>query len=76
MFRKERGKKTLIRVSKVHILTGKNYNVTAKDSERSKIPIDYEHNQTGFHEITIRDDRGNVEKNILGHDFPSFEWSP
>ena len=70
MFRKERGKKTLIRVSKVHILIGKNYNVTAKDSERSKIPIDNEHNQTGLQKITICDDRCNVEKTILGHDFP------
>lgn len=33
-----------------------------KDSERSEIPIDYKHNQTGLHEITICDDRGNVEK--------------
>lgn len=48
----------------------------AKYSERSKIPIDYEHNQTGLHEITICDDRSNVEKTILGHDFPSFEKSP
>lgn len=60
-----RGKKTKqkqninasMRVGKVHTLIGKNYNVIAKDSERSKIPIDYEHNQIGLHEITICDDR-------------------
>lgn len=48
-----------------------NYDVIAKDSERSKIPIDYEHNQTGLHEITICDGRSKVEKTIQGDDsFP------
>lgn len=56
--------------------SAQNYNVTAKDSERSKIPIDHEHNQTGLHEITICDGRTNVEKTIPRHGFPRLKPSP
>lgn len=58
-------------LAKSHIvLIGKNYNVMAKYSGRSKItPIDYKHNWTGLHEITICNDCSNSEKAIPGHQF-------
>lgn len=51
-----------MRVGKSSHTDRQNYDMIAKESERSKIPIDYEHNQTGLHEITICDGRSKVEK--------------
>lgn len=41
--------------------------------KKPKIPTDYKHNQSGLHEITIRDNSGNDKKTIPGQDFSSFE---
>lgn len=63
-----------MRVGKVHILIGKITTWLQRILREAKIPIDYEHNQTGLHEITVCDDRGNVEGN--NPRTPSFERSP
>lgn len=63
-------------VSKVHKLIGKITMGLQRIQKEAKIPIDYKHNQTGLHEITICDSRSNVKKTIPGQDFPHLKKLP